>query len=161
MLAGTGSTTKEVAVSFTPQMVSLEGEAPAQFRVIISDLPEPYEPSDIRGSTVKVEEALAMKLMPNWPQVTKKFFAFKIDGSELVNTMILPKIAHMNPQPGTKVEVALTVTGEFNDGVGFTGTFNMLVLTEHSWKVFGDTPRLVRTTETSSHSFQSLPSLEA
>ena len=121
----------EVTIRFTPDMVSLEA-VPQEFRVTISNVPDPYKPEDINSTTVTVEGIVFMKQMPNWPKITKNFFAFKVDGSELLNFVILQKIGHMAPQPGTKVNVPITVTGQYTDGTDFQGTFDLVVLTEHA-----------------------------
>ncbi|NIU11962.1 MAG: hypothetical protein GWN81_24645 [Phycisphaerae bacterium] len=68
--------------------------------------------------------------IPDWPKVTKKFFAFKVDGPSLYN-IVWSKAAHMGPSPGEKVDVDATVTGNFFDGTAFQGTCTMTFMVEH------------------------------
>jgi len=119
-----------VTVRLTPFMISEEDPPPEDFRVTISNLPAPYKPEDIVAETVKVEGIISIKPVPDWPKVQKSFFAFKVDGTELVNS-IWPKIWHMAPEPGTKVDVTITVTGQFYDETAFEGTCDMTFMTLH------------------------------
>lgn len=130
LLLGTESNPIQVTVKITPTMVSLQEPAPEEFRITISDVPGAHTPENINSSTIQIE-TISMKQIPDWPKTTRKFFAFKVDGSDLLNQVILPKISHMTPEPGTKVHISITVSGQFNDRTAFQGTFTMTILTEH------------------------------
>jgi hypothetical protein len=119
-------------VRCTPFVLSLDDPTPAEFRITIG-LPKPYTPEDIDGSTILVGGLVGMKPVPDWPKITKKFFAFKINGVELMDWVIWPHIWHITPppQPKTWVDIDITVTGELYSGEAFQGTFTMRVRTEN------------------------------
>ncbi len=120
-----------VTVRATPPMVSLEDPPPPEFRVTIKiPASSGYEPEDINASTVRVEGTIEMMIVPDWPKVTKSFFAFRVDGPSLVWAMKHKLPPHADP--GAKIDVPLTVTGKFNDNQDFAGTFYVTVLTEHA-----------------------------
>ena len=91
-----------IYIACTLSMVSLEDPAPQDFRVTIK-LPASsgYKPEDIDPATVRVEGIISMKPVPDWPKITKRFFAFKVDGSEVLDWVIWPKICtwHHHPAP--------------------------------------------------------------
>lgn len=125
------ATAIEATVNCTPPFLSLEDPPPAEFRVTIK-LPTPHKAEDIDPDSIWVEGIIQMKDVPDWPKVTKKFFAFKVDGPSLINWVILSKVGHMAPPPGTKVDVPVTVTGQLYDETPFQGTFEIAVMTEHA-----------------------------
>lgn len=120
-------------IRITPPFMSLEDPPPTEFRVTIK-LPASsgYDPDDIDPDTILVEGIIQMKVAPDWPKTTKKFFAFNVDGASLVNWVIKPYIGHMAPLPGSKVDVPITVTGQFYDTTDFQGTAEITVHTEHA-----------------------------
>jgi len=127
---GVGET---IRVSCMPSLVSLEDPAPQDFRVTLKLPPSSgYKPEDIDSATVRVEEIISIKPVPDSPKITKIFFEFKVDGSEVLNLVIWPKIWYIAPSPGTQVKVPLTVLGQFYNGTAFQGTFDMKVKVKHS-----------------------------
>ena len=112
-------------------MVSLEDPPPEYFRITVK-LPAPYKAEDIDPSSILVGGIVQMATIPDWPKVTRNFFAFKVDGPSVVNYIIWPMIWHMAPAPGAKVDLPITVTGQLNDGNAFEGTCYITVMTEHA-----------------------------
>jgi len=121
----------DATVRVLPFMISEEDPAPDLFRVTVS-LPKSsgYTPADIDPATVRVE-GIPMTTIPDWPKVTKNFFAFKVDGPSLCNVVWI-KVWHMTPLPGEKVDVTITVTGQFYDETAFQGTCQMTFMTLHA-----------------------------
>jgi len=118
------------AARCTPQLISLSGPGPNQFHITL-ELPEPYEPEDIDPNTISVGGACPILPKTNWPKIQKNSFAFKIDGEQLINWVVKPRICHMAPPPGTKVDIEISVTGQFYSGIAFQGVFTLTVMTEH------------------------------
>jgi len=118
-------------VRITPFLISEEDPAPELYRVTMT-LPKSsgYKPSDIDPATVLVE-GIPMATIPDWPKVTKNFFAFKVDGPTLTD-IIWGKIWHIGPPPGSKTDVTITVTGQFYDTTTFQGTCQVTFMTLHA-----------------------------
>lgn len=117
-------------VRCTPFTLSLIDPTPMEFRLTLS-LPKPHKPDDIDGTSILVGGVVGMKLVPDWPKITNKFFAFKIDGEELMYWVILPQLWHMAPPPRTWVDIDITVTGQLYSGEAFEDTFTLRVRTEN------------------------------
>ena len=132
LIVVTQAETIQATARCTPPFVSLEDPAPAEFRVTVT-LPKPYKHEDIDPDSILVGGVVPVKEVPDWPKVKKNFFAFKIDGNQLMSYVILPLIWHMSPGPGVKVDIDVTVTGQLYDGMtSFEGTFTLTVITEHA-----------------------------
>jgi len=128
----TQAQTIEATARCTPFHISLEDPPAEEFRITLKDL-QPYKSGDIDPDTILVGGVVGMKGgVPDYPQIKKKFFAFKVIGEQLINWVVLPRIWHMAPAPGTKVDIDVTVTGQFYDGVPFEATFTLTVMTEHT-----------------------------
>ncbi|MGD8505675.1 MAG: hypothetical protein PVF15_03315 [Candidatus Bathyarchaeota archaeon] len=121
----------EATARLTPPFYSMEDPAPESFKITLTP-PSPYTAYDVDPSTILVEGIVTMLPIPDWPKVTKRSFSFKVDGTALLNWVILPKIWHMAPAPGSKVDVTFTVTGEFYDSTPFYATCEITVMTEHA-----------------------------
>ena len=114
----------------TPPLISLSGPGPNQFRITL-ELPKPYEAEDIDPNTISVEGVCQMMPKTNWPKIKKNFFAFTIDGWCMINWIVTPRIWHMQPPPGTKVDIEISVTGQLYSGKAFQGVLTLTVMTEH------------------------------
>lgn len=121
----------EATVTILPFMISEEDPPPDLFRVTV-ELPKSsgYTPADINATTVRVE-GIPMAIIPDWPKVKRNFFAFKVDGPALTN-IIWGKVWHIAPPPGSKVDVDITVTGQFYDTTAFQGTCQVTFMTLHA-----------------------------
>jgi hypothetical protein len=117
-------------VRCTPFTVSLDDPIPAEFRITIK-LPNPYSPEDIDPDSILVGGVVPMKPVPDWPKTTNKFFAFKVDGYQLMYWVVLPQIWHMGVPPKTWVDIDVTVTGQLYSSEAFEGTFTLRVRTEN------------------------------
>lgn len=126
----TQASTIQADVRCLPFTVSLDDPAAAEFKIII-ELPKQYDPEDIDPESLLVGEVVEMMEKEDWPKITKKTFSFKVDGEELMNWVILPRIWHMAPDPRTWVDIDITVTGELYSGATFEGMFTMRVRTEN------------------------------
>jgi hypothetical protein len=121
----------EADVRCTPFTLALDDPIPAEFRITM-ELPKAYKPEDIDPDSILVGGLVQVKPVPDWPKITKKFFAFKIDGEQLMWWVILPEIWHGYP-PKTWVDIDITVTGQLYEEAGgeaFEGSFTMRVRTE-------------------------------
>jgi len=119
------ATAIEATVGITPPFVSIGDLPDTEFRVTIK-LPTPHKPEDIDPDSIWVEGVIQMMDVPDWPKVTKKFFAFKVDGFSLYSH-ITSSLGHITP--GTKTDIDITVTGEFYTGTeDFTGTCTMTLM---------------------------------
>lgn len=121
-----------VDVKIQPFNLNTEDDAPPLFRVTIK-VPESsgYTTADIDPDTVSVEGLSMVPTPEDWEtdyKVTKSFFAFMVNGQSLYN-IVYDKALHMQPDPGDKVSVSITVTGEFTDDTEFAGTCTMFLAT--------------------------------
>jgi len=116
-------------VGCTPKFISLEDPIPQEFRITIK-LPKPYNHEDIDPDSIWVGGLVQMKDVPDWPKIKKSFFAFKVDGWDLMYAIVLPQIWHMAYPPLTRVPIDITVTGQLYSGETFQGTFTLTVFTE-------------------------------
>jgi len=114
----------------TPLLISLSGPGPNQFHITL-ELPKSYEPEDINPNTVTVGGTCPILPKTNWPKIQKKSFTFKVDGWCLINGVVKPRICHMAPPPGTKIDIEIPVTGQLYSGRAFQGVFTLTVMTEH------------------------------
>jgi hypothetical protein len=126
-------------VRCTPFTVALEDPITAEYRITIK-LPKPYEHEDIDPDSLLVAGVVPMMDVPDWPKIKKTFFAFKIDGNQLMYWVILPYIWHTGVPPKTWVDIDMTVTGELYDGPSFEGAFTMRVRTESNDNSHGVPP---------------------
>lgn len=125
----TQANTIQADVQCTPFFISLEDPIPQEFRITLK-LPKPYKHEDIDPSTILVGGVVPMKEVPDWPKIKKNFFAFKVDGEQLMYWIVLPQIWHMAPPPHTRVDIDVTVTGQLYNGEAFEGTFTLTIFTE-------------------------------
>jgi hypothetical protein len=117
-----------VDVTCHPFFISEEDPVPQEFRITLK-LPKPYKHEDIDPSTILVEGLVPMKAVPDWPKVKRTFFAFKVDGEQLMYWVVYPRVWHMQPLPHTRVDIDLTVTGSLYTSETFEGTFTLTVFT--------------------------------
>jgi len=123
----TGTVTVDVGI--TPFMLTEEDGPPDLFKVKIKvPASSGKTTADIDPDTVTVE-GLSMDPEPeDWDEpykVTKNFFAFMVNGNDLFN-IVMGKVGHVTP--GTKVNVDVTVTGNFYEDDGFTGTCTVIMM---------------------------------
>ncbi len=124
----------ELTARCTPPFHSLEDPDPMYFMITLSDFPQSYKPEDVNASTLLVGGLVPMTPVveesDEWPKIGKRTFKFKIEGDLLMDWVVRPYIWHEEIPPLTKVPMAITVEGQFNDGEAFEGTFTLTVFTE-------------------------------
>jgi len=114
----------------TPPLIPLSGPGPNQFHITL-ELPKSYQPEDIDPNTISVGEVCPILPKTNWPKTQKESFEFKVDGWCLINGVVKPRICHMAPPPGTKIDIEIPVTGQLYSGSAFQAIFTLTVMTEH------------------------------
>jgi hypothetical protein len=111
-----------VSVDIEPDTLNLEMLGP--WITVYVESPDEYLVSDINVSTVKLEGVL---LPVRWDVQDDKLM-LKFPAEDVISLIWL-EIYHMGtPLPQDNVQVELTVTGEFDDGVAFEGSDEIQVI---------------------------------
>jgi hypothetical protein len=118
----------------TPPRQNLDDPPHWAFKITLS-LPKSYDHEDIDLSTIMVGGLVPMldpDPNPDYPKIKSKSVEFRVDGSKLINWVVLPRIWHITPPPSpeTWVPVDIEVTGQLYDTTPFEATFTLTVLTE-------------------------------
>lgn len=120
-------------VKFEPRKIDLGAPSPKELQVTLwfSGKYKDYNVSDIDGRTILVEGVLEPKGGWKHMKIVDNTLIFEVDGPGLVDLVIWPKIYHMgivDPNPNRPFKIPITVTGQFNYGTPFEGTYEIRVM---------------------------------
>ncbi len=110
--------TLEATVKVAPQTINLDRQG--KWISVFITLPSGYNVSDIVTSTILLEGQFS----PVWSNVENNTLMVKFD-SALVTSSLWMDLYHMGV---SKTSVELKVTGQLNDGTGFSGSDTVIIM---------------------------------
>jgi len=114
-----------VSVGVTPKMISTIDPAEGEFKLRISNIPNPYKPTDINPTTIRICGMQSIIIRTGSPLYLGKRFYAQLDGGQF-KAVVMLKAGHLIPE--VKKLVDITVTGNFTNGQPFQGTLTVTVM---------------------------------